>query len=182
MLLWMGVSDVNQLPIVGDDALLGKRTAPNVAPRILERAACLRIGRLDLHVPLLATQFVEQVETLLTSHIGWGHEDRLRFLGLAGNGPLVKSLAQIGDNVRCGANTLITDSDWHLDDPRVGNSQPITLKDNVFLGVNSTVLKGVTIGENSMIGAGSLVVDNIPANVVATGNPCKVIKNIQEVC
>ena len=84
----------------------------------------------------------------------------------------------IGNNVKCGANTLITDSDWHLDDPRAGKSSPINIGDNVWLGVNVTVLKGVNIGENTVIGANSLVVKNIPANVIAAGNPCIVIKNI----
>jgi acetyltransferase-like isoleucine patch superfamily enzyme len=84
----------------------------------------------------------------------------------------------IGDNVRCGANTLITDSDWHSDDHRVGPSKPIIIEDNVWLGVNVIVMKGVTIGKNSVIGAGSIVTKNIPANVIAGGNPCIVIKNI----
>ncbi len=85
---------------------------------------------------------------------------------------------QIDDNVRCGANTLITDSDWHLDDLRIGNPRPIILNDNVFLGANVTVLKGVTIGENTIIGAGSVVVKSVPANVIAAGNPCEIIRGI----
>lgn len=84
----------------------------------------------------------------------------------------------IGNNVRCGANTLITDSDWHLDDYRSGAPQPIIIEDNVWLGVNSVVLKGVTIGKNSVIGANSVVTKNIPPNVIAAGNPCRVIKEI----
>ena len=59
----------------------------------------------------------------------------------------------LGNNVRCGANTLITYSDWHLDDYRSGEPKPIIIKNNVWLGVNVTVLKGVTIGENRLIGA-----------------------------
>jgi acetyltransferase-like isoleucine patch superfamily enzyme len=86
---------------------------------------------------------------------------------------------EIGNNVRCGANTVITDSDWHLDDPRVGPPRPVVIKDNVWLGYNAVVLKGVTIGENSIIGAGSIVVSDIPANVIAAGNPCVVIKQLQ---
>ena len=84
----------------------------------------------------------------------------------------------IEDNVRCGANTLITDSDWHSDDPRSGAPRPIHIETNVWLGVNVSVLKGVHIGENSVIGAGSVVTKNIPANVIAAGNPCRIIKSI----
>lgn len=84
----------------------------------------------------------------------------------------------IGDNVKCGANTLITDSDWHPEDSRSGEVKPIYIEDNVWLGVNVIVLKGVRIGKNSLIGAGSVVVKDIPANVIAAGNPCKVIRNL----
>lgn len=84
----------------------------------------------------------------------------------------------LGDNVRCGANTLITDSDWHLDDKRVGEPKEVFIEDNVWLGINSVVLKGVKIGKNTVIGANSVVVKDIPANVIAAGNPCKVIRNI----
>jgi acetyltransferase-like isoleucine patch superfamily enzyme len=86
----------------------------------------------------------------------------------------------IEDNVRCGANTTITDSDWHLDDPRSGPVKPIHIHKNVWLGTGVLVLKGVTIGENSVIGAGSVVVKDIPANVIAAGNPCKVIRSIEK--
>ncbi len=84
----------------------------------------------------------------------------------------------LGNNVRCGANTLITDSDWHLDDPRSGKPSPVIIEDNVWLGVNVMVLKGVSIGKNTIIGANSVVTKDIPANVVAAGNPCKVLKKI----
>lgn len=84
----------------------------------------------------------------------------------------------IGDNVKVGANVLITDSDWHLDDPRVSEPKEIVIGNNVWLGYGVVVMKGVTIGENTVIGSNSVVTKNIPANVIAAGNPCKVIKNI----
>jgi acetyltransferase-like isoleucine patch superfamily enzyme len=92
----------------------------------------------------------------------------------------------IGNNVLCGANTLITDTDWHPVDPvarlkkdGTSESKPVYIEDNVWLGINCIVLKGVTIGTNSIIGANSVVTKNIPSNVIAAGNPCKVIKTIQ---
>lgn len=85
---------------------------------------------------------------------------------------------RIGNNVRCGANTLITDTDWHTDDPRTSPNAPVCIHNNVWLGYNVKVLKGVTIGENSLIGACSVVTKNIPANVIAAGNPCRVIRAI----
>ena len=81
----------------------------------------------------------------------------------------------IGNNVLCGANVVITDFDWHLD---ISNSlpAPVIIHDNVWIGLNTVILKGVEIGENSIIGANSLVLKDIPSNVVAGGNPCKVLK------
>ena len=59
-------------------------------------------------------------------------------------------------------------------------SFPVVIGDNVWLGANTIVLPGVTIGENSVIGAGSVVTKDIPANVVAFGSPCKVYREINE--
>jgi acetyltransferase-like isoleucine patch superfamily enzyme len=89
----------------------------------------------------------------------------------------------IEDNVLIGANTVITDFDWHNIEPdkrkeRCESADPVWVKKNVFIGAGVFVLKGVTIGENSVIGANSVVVKDVPANVIAAGNPCKVIKNI----
>lgn len=62
----------------------------------------------------------------------------------------------------------------------IGTSAPITLEDNVWIGANSTVCGGVTIGADTVIGAGSVVTHDIPAGVVAAGVPCKVIRKITE--
>lgn len=83
---------------------------------------------------------------------------------------------ELGSNVRCGANTLITDTDWHHGDTRVGEDAPVMIDDNVWLGYGVKVLKGVHIGRNSVVGAGSIVTRDIPDNAIAAGNPCKVIK------
>lgn len=85
---------------------------------------------------------------------------------------------KIGNNVRVGANVSIMDSDQHTDDIRSGNNRPVVIEDNVWLGANVIVLKGVSIGRNSLVGAGSVVTRNIPENVIAAGNPCKVIRII----
>lgn len=57
---------------------------------------------------------------------------------------------------------------------------PIKIGDNVFIGNNAVILPGVTIGDNVVIGAGSVVAKSIPANSVAAGNPCRVIRSISE--
>lgn len=59
-------------------------------------------------------------------------------------------------------------------------ADPVTIENNCWIGANVTICPGVTIGENSVIGAGSVVTKDIPANVVAAGNPCKVLRPIDE--
>ena len=57
---------------------------------------------------------------------------------------------------------------------------PIKIGNNVWIGANAVVLPGVSIGDNTVIGAGSVVTKKIPANVVAVGNPCRVLREINE--
>ena len=71
----------------------------------------------------------------------------------------------------------------HPVDPELRKSgqesgKPITICNNVWIGGGVTICPGVTIGENSVIGAGAVVVADIPANVVAVGNPCRAIKRV----
>ena len=84
----------------------------------------------------------------------------------------------IGNNVRVGANTIIMDGDAHDEDPRTTPSDSIRIEDNVFIGANCVVKKGVVIGANSVIGMNSVVTKSIPANSVAVGIPAEVIKQI----
>jgi acetyltransferase-like isoleucine patch superfamily enzyme len=88
---------------------------------------------------------------------------------------------RIGDNCMLAANVYISDSDWHGIYNRIRPfrcSKPVVLENNVWLGESVIVNKGVTIGENSVIGAGSVITKNIPRNVIAVGNPARVIKEI----
>lgn len=57
---------------------------------------------------------------------------------------------------------------------------PVTIGDNVWIGGGVSIIPGVNIGKNSVIAAGSVVIRDIPENVVAAGNPCKVIRKITE--
>ena len=91
----------------------------------------------------------------------------------------------IGDNVRIAPNVgIYTDAHPVHPVPRRDivscNSKPITIQNNVWIGGHSTILPGVTIGENSVIGGGSVVTKDIPSNVVAVGNPCKVLYEITD--
>lgn len=93
------------------------------------------------------------------------------------------SKVTIEDDVLIGINCSIIDNDGHslaIDKRNSDNikSVPVVVGQNVFLGDNVTILKGVTIGKNSVIGSGSIITKNIPENVVAAGNPAKVIRDL----
>jgi acetyltransferase-like isoleucine patch superfamily enzyme len=93
---------------------------------------------------------------------------------------------KIGNYCNIGGNVSIWDWDFHpmdyLDrrnsEIRKIKSEPITINDDVFIGANSIILKGVTIGKNSIIGAGSVVTREIPENEIWGGNPARFIKKI----
>lgn len=94
--------------------------------------------------------------------------------------------------VEIGSNCVLTDGvkvlthgyDWSVLREKFGqvlcSSGKVVVEDNVFIGTNSIILKGVRIGRDSIIGAGSVVTSNIPDGSVAAGNPCKVIMTIDE--
>jgi len=102
----------------------------------------------------------------------------------------------IGNNVQIAHNVNIFDNNIHSLDPIerqkefiVNTTQgfiqindlrekEVIIGDNVWIGAGAFILKGVTIGENTIVGAGSVVVKSLPANVVAAGNPAKIIKSI----
>ncbi|HLO83950.1 MAG TPA: sugar O-acetyltransferase [Nostocaceae cyanobacterium] len=88
----------------------------------------------------------------------------------------------IGDNVLLGPCVQIYAA-YHPIDPEIRLTgrelaAPITIGNNVWIGGNAIICPGVTIGDNTTIGAGSVVTKDIPANVVAVGNPCRVIRNL----
>ncbi|MDN0050900.1 acyltransferase [Bacteroides gallinaceum] len=101
-----------------------------------------------------------------------------------------KESVQIGNNVKIGSDCILLDTDAHnLDyiirrdssrDTFTAKSTPIIIEDDVLIGTRCIILKGVTIGARSVIGSGSIVTKSIPADCIAAGNPCKVIKVISE--
>ena len=88
---------------------------------------------------------------------------------------------EIGDKTMIGPKVTIVTLNHDVNpETRVNSTpKPVKIGKNVWLGAGCIVLQGVTIGDNSVIGAGSVVTKSIPANVVAVGNPAKVIKEIE---
>ena len=89
-----------------------------------------------------------------------------------------------GDNVFIAPNCVFSTAGHAIDSEQRSRgleiALPITVGDNVWIGTNVSVLPGVTIGNNTIIGAGSVVNKNIPEGVIAAGTPCKVIRKITE--
>lgn len=83
----------------------------------------------------------------------------------------------IGNNFRMGPNVGLISSNHDLDDyDRHLKATPILIGNNVWIGMNSVVLPSIRIGDNVAIGAGSVVTREIPSNVIAGGNPCRVLR------
>ncbi|UBF25968.1 sugar O-acetyltransferase [Kovacikia minuta CCNUW1] len=91
---------------------------------------------------------------------------------------------QIGNDVLCAPYVQIYTA-YHPTDPTVRLTgrelaAPIVIGNNVWIGGGVIICPGVTIGDNTTIGAGSVVTKDIPANVIAVGNPCRVVRSIEE--
>ncbi|SHJ61340.1 Hexapeptide repeat of succinyl-transferase [Pseudozobellia thermophila] len=93
----------------------------------------------------------------------------------------------IGNYVNIGRGAKIFDTDFHALDPKLRSSKddllhrkeaPVVIKDRAFIGAYSIILKGVTIGENAIVGAGSVVTKSVPDNQIWAGNPAKFIRSI----
>ena len=111
-------------------------------------------------------------------------------VGMSGTAIICNYEISIGNNVMIGGNTVIYDSDFHSINPiermdikldrLCAIKMKVVIEDNVFIGAHSTILKGVTIGKNSVIGSCSVVTKNIPPNEIWAGNPAKFIKKVYE--
>lgn len=93
-------------------------------------------------------------------------------------------LVRIGDRCSLGTYVIVMDNDFHQTDPERREerppSSPVILEENVWLGARVIVLKGVTVGRNSVIGAGSVVTHDIPEQCLAAGVPARVIRRLGE--
>ncbi len=106
--------------------------------------------------------------------------------GFSGVSIVCHSKIEIGEYCNFGGNTFIWDTDFHplnyldrrIHDKSKIYSNPIVIGNDVFVGANSTILKGVTIGDRAIIGCGSVVSRDIPSDEVWAGNPIKLIRKI----
>lgn len=108
--------------------------------------------------------------------------------GISGSAIICYREISIGSNVKIGGNVVMYDTDFHSLNPlhrrdkamdkKYVVTAPIVIGDDVFIGAHSTILKGVCIGNNAIVGACSVVTKNIPENEIWGGNPAKFIRKI----
>ena len=84
----------------------------------------------------------------------------------------------IGDETQIAANVQLISNNHDLEDRNVITCKPINIGKRVWVGAGATILPGVTIGDNSVVGAGSVVTKDVPADTIVAGNPAKFIKKI----
>lgn len=104
-------------------------------------------------------------------------------VGITGGTICAEERIEIGNRVLIGANCIIVDTDFHplaskrrKQLPLAGKYAPVIIEDDVFIGMNSIILKGVHIGCGSVIGAGSVVTSDIQAGAIYAGNPARLVR------
>ncbi len=129
------------------------------------------------HRIIMRTQSA-QAELIIGDHVG-----------ISGGAICSKTSVWIGAYCLIGSNVVIADNDFHSISPdkRYNRyrepdtdipAEPVKIGRNVWIGSDSYILKGVTIGDNSVIGAGSIVARDIPSDCIAAGNPARVVKKL----
>ena len=103
--------------------------------------------------------------------------------GMTGGSLCAQDRIVIGDDVRIGANSTVTDTDFHPLEAQArtttkqdGVSRPVVIADRAFIGANCVILKGVSIGEGAVVGAGSVVNRDVPAGTTVAGNPAIIVR------
>ena len=141
--------------------------------------------RLELLKKILPEVEVDKVEILSPFVVDYGYNIEIGAGSFFNHNAYLMDCAKIHFGTKCfvgpscGFYTAIHPLEVEKRNAGFELAKPIFVGNNVWFGGNVTVLPGVTIGDNSVIGAGSVVTKNIPANVVAFGNPCKVARKLE---
>jgi len=90
---------------------------------------------------------------------------------------------EVGQGVQLATGAYVTDADWHGIYHRAippGDTAPVVLEDNVWIADGAKVLKGVRVGENSIVAAGAIATRDVPANTIVAGNPARILRKITD--
>lgn len=108
-------------------------------------------------------------------------------VGMTGTVIVAESGVRIGDRVLIGANSTIIDTDFHPLSPAAraiditaGATRPITIENDVFIGMGALILKGSHIGQGAVIGAGSVVAGHVPEGTIYAGNPARMVGKVED--
>lgn len=146
----------------------------------------IRMGKGDINSSFTSNMLGLWQRTIMVARYGGTIEIGDGF-GISGSTIYSTASIKIGKNATIGANCKIIDNDFHPIDPeqrRKGLNKdftlrsPINIGDNVFIGMNSIILKGTNLGNNVVVGAGSVVHGYFPDNCIIAGNPAKIIKHL----
>ena len=159
----------------------------NRARALVEEYNTLSVNDFKSHLKILRKLFKKShsktfIEPPLRCDYGFNVSVGKRFYANYNLVLLDSAEIKIGDNVMFGPNVSVytVNHPLYYEDRNkyLEQAKPVVIEDNVWLGGNVVILGGVTIGKNSVIGAGSIVTKDIPANSLAFGNPCKVVRKI----
>lgn len=179
---------MTMLSMVGDvSAVLRARYYLRSAESLGSRVRLWGVPAVKNEGRLVIGDRVRITSTIATFELGVGPEGTMEI----GSNVLINygcsfgatKLVRIGDRCNIGTQCILIDNAFHELDPDLRDvqpeSQPVILERNVWLASRVIVLPGVTVGENSVIGAGSVVTKDIPPNVLAAGIPARVIRPIR---
>jgi maltose O-acetyltransferase len=172
-------------PYIADDPEIGEQSAAALDLVAAYNATTVRQGPLRRQLlEQLLGGIGEGTEIRPPLFVDYGAHLRIGARSFANFGLVALDVASItiGDDVQIGPNVqLLTPTHPVEPEPRRQKweaAQPIVIGDNVWLGGGAIVLPGVTIGANTVVGAGSVVTRDLPADVVAVGNPARVVRSL----
>lgn len=188
-------SDAQKLfaALTSEEGWIGKVSSESIALQTRARRLCQRYDSTDCgdtegRRAILQELFAPGGKPIIQPPFRCDYGFNIHFEGFAflnyGVTILDSSPVTIGDRTMIAPGVVIASVSHALDPAQreagVSCATPIHIGRNVWIGANATICKGVSIGENSVIGAGSVVTHDIPANVVAFGAPCRVHRSIDE--
>lgn len=150
--------------------------------RIGGLGSSIKIGRRFSAVSKISSNSFGIIQRVMIRTVGHGAIILIgNNVGVSGCTISASKSIRIGNNVLIGSGAIVTDSDAHAIDPEdrrqggLGLTNPVIIEDDVFIGARAIILKGVTIGQGSVIGAGAVVAKSVPPYSVAVGNPAKIV-------